>query len=125
MSESLEARPRAKRPEIITTTPEVLDAVCDVSFTQFPTIVDEGGAQATGFLNCTVADCYFRKGREITGNAEVGVAADPSAVAEAKVRARARIQLTTECLVWRLDPANVGQDRPNDRLPQALRRNIR
>lgn len=100
---------------------EVLGPNCLVNFSMEDTSVDEGGAHAEGYISCD-ANCSLRYLRTITGDVDAGISGvDIKAAAEAKVLRRARGQMV-ECAVWKADPANTGQDIPNDRLPQILQR---
>lgn len=106
----------------ITPTPEVLGPKCLVRFSMDETLVDEGGAHAQGFISCEAADCTLRDVRLITGDVDLGAVVNSEAAAEAKVFSRARRQMAYECAVWTSDPANVGVDIPNEKLPQILQR---
>lgn len=101
--------------------PVELKPQCGARFTMLETDVYEGGASAEGFLECTTPQCVIRL-REVTGHIESGIVDNPQEVAEAKAKSRGRRQIANECLVWRTDPTNVGQEIPNDRLPQNLQR---
>ena len=100
---------------------EVLGSKCLVEFSMRDTLVDEGGAHAQAYISCGVEDCSLMYTRSITGDVESDVARDAKVAAEAKVLRRGRLQMV-DCAVWKADPANIGQDIPNDRLPQILQR---
>lgn len=112
----------AERSEPAHTPSEVLGPQCGVEVTLEDTLVGGSGAHAEGVIRCDVSGCTFWNYRFITGDVEAGAANDPKAAAEAKVLSRARRQMTSECVVWRKDPENNGQDIPNSRLPQILQR---
>lgn len=111
------------RTEVDSNVPEQAPENCLVRFEPLSTQANGEGASAAGFLSCGVTDCDLRGPRTITGDVESGSGnVTASAIAEAKVLARARRQIANECLAWTSDPANRGQQVPNDRLPEILQR---